>query len=187
MTLAAAASSLVQRMAERPTPWVVALGLLLFLPSLSIGFFADDWMHLAFMEGMTPLLERGPLDLFTFINPGEAVINEVVGERSPWWTEEGMSARFFRPLTSATHQLDYFLYGRQPLGYHVTSLLLFGLLLAVVMALYRELGRDSGRGPEVALLAGLLYAVDDAHGVNVAWIANRSSLLCAMFVVGALL
>jgi hypothetical protein len=66
---------------------------------------------------------------------------------------------------------------------HLQSLLLYGLLVLVTARLYRQVMTPTW----VAGLATLLFAVDDAHGGAVAWIAARNSLLVTLFGVLALL
>ena len=162
---------------------VVVLGVTLFLPSLGMGFMADDWFHLAVIEDAEFMPSRSRFDLFSFVTDEDK--ESMVADRTllPWWTSDGFRASFFRPLTSATHLIDHHIFGRFKVAHHGSSLLLWCLLLFVVLRFFETLARDSGRGPVVVLLAGLIYALDDAHTWNIAWLANRNALLCVGFAL----
>jgi hypothetical protein len=77
--------------------------------------------------------------------------------------------------------VDHALYGRNPAGFHATNLLLWALVLLVVVLFFRKLG-----GPVVVLVAGLFYAMDEAHIINIQWVAARHGLLGVIFSVAAL-
>jgi uncharacterized membrane protein len=65
---------------------------------------------------------------------------------------------------------------------HLQNLLWFALVLIGVACLYRRLLVPSW----VAGLALLLYAVDDARGPAVAWVANRNALVSMAFAIPSL-
>jgi hypothetical protein len=88
-----------------------------------------------------------------------------------------MRTVFFRPIASLSRAFDWLVLGEHPWAMHLHSVLWYGLLVAVAAALYRRLlGSTWAAG-----LAALLYAVDDAHGVPVGWLANRNGLCAAVF------
>ncbi len=89
---------------------------------------------------------------------------------------------FWRPLSSLTHLLDFLVRPRSAFLAHAHSMLWFAALLAVLLALYRRL-----HVPWVAHLALLLYAVDDAHGMVLSFVANRNALVAATLAFAALL
>lgn len=161
---------------------VVASGLALTAASLFNGVCIDDRFLRALSQGYAPI-ERPPWDLFHFI-PGDPMEKARLLDRGvlPWFTGADSRAAFFRPLSSLSAWVDYRLLPDLPWLFHLESLALYGGLIAVVLALYRALLPD----PRLAALGGLLFAIDDAHGMTVGWLANRSALLAALFGVGAL-
>jgi len=173
---------------------VASLGLWVFWPSLGYGLHLDDYLHLAEVQGLEPLPEVGPLELFTFAEPPAAGAPErmgpVQGDLLPWWTQEGFRVRFGRPLASLAYHLDHALFGARPDAYHRTNLVLWALLCLGVGLLYRELAglapAGRARGAWTALLAGAFFAFDRAHEGNVAWIAGRYSLAGALTCAPAL-
>lgn len=165
---------------------VSTLGLLLLSPAIGSGRVADDYIHQLMLRPSPGIsgLERHPLDLFRFAtgsaDTAQALIREGV---FPWWADPGARIAFFRPLSSATHWLDHTLFPASPAAMHLHSLLWFALVLGVAAACYRRL---AGTG-SAALLALLLFALDDAHAPAVGWIANRNALIATAGSLLALL
>jgi hypothetical protein len=101
----------------------------------------------------------------------------------PWWSDPQHLNAFFRPLSSLSHVLDFRLWPDSPALMHLHSLGWYALLLLVLAWVYRALE------PESALTAGLafvLFALDDAHGATVGWVANRNALIAATLALPAL-
>lgn len=161
---------------------VILAGLLVHASCLSWGFYADDYAHQLVLHGAEhPSLKPWNLyDFGAFPQPGSAD-----WERGsfPWWTAPDWKVRFLRPLASCSLWLDHALFGDRALGYHATGLVLFALLLWASHGLYRAWGL----APGAALLATLFVAVEDGGTIPVGWIANRNSLVEALFVVLAVL
>jgi hypothetical protein len=155
--------------------WQVAcvlLGVLLALPCLALPFAGDDFFHLANLEGVSPARLRW-WELFTFA-PGDPARREalVASGVLPWWSAADLQLAFFRPLSSALVVADHALFGRAPLGWHLHSLVWWAALLACTALLYRRV-LPAG----TALLSLLLFAVDDAHWMPIAWSAARNGMV----------
>jgi len=67
---------------------------------------------------------------------------------------------------------------------HFYSLLWLGAVVVIVTLFYR---RFIIGAPWVAGLAAFFFAIDDAHAVFIAWLANRNALIALFFGVAALL
>ena len=163
------------------------LAVLLASPSLQVGWIADDFSHqLAIKGGRGPLMSLpvNSWNPFKFWD-GDPLHNHAIKDLgiAPWWTHPNIKAVFHRPLTVVFHRLDYALWPNSPILMHLQSLLWFGAVIAAVAYLYRRVGGATWS----AGLAALLYALDDAHAMPAAWIANRSTLLATLFGVLALL
>ncbi len=160
--------------------WPVLLGLLaclLTLPALRAGLVADDYFHRAVLlhRGELAPFMRPVMDLFAFVKPGEpaAVMREL--GYLPWWSDPGIRVALLRPVTALTHVLDYALWPDGIGMQHLHSLGWFFLGVVLVAAFYR---RVPGMPAAAAALAGLLFAVEDAHAFPAGWLANRNALLC---------
>jgi hypothetical protein len=167
-------------------PWViVVLALALVSPCLVAGLVADDYIQILRLspEVDFPGFPYAPFDLFTFAS-GKAAQRRVLMEEGlfAWWTAEDLQLAFWRPLSSATHVVDHRLWPRSPVLKHAHSMAWFGALLAVLAFLYRRF-----HVPWVAHLALLLYALDDARGFVLSFVANRNALIAAVLAFAALL
>ena len=83
----------------------------------------------------------------------------------------------YPPLTVFTHSLDYRFWGLNPVGYHLTDLFLYALIVAAFFFLAEQLTGD-GRA---AFAAGTLFAVHPVHVESVAWLSSRKdgvAMLC---------
>ena len=162
---------------------VIALALLAHAPSLSWGFFADD-------HGLMLMLER-PIEhptlrwwsLFDFGGAPAAGDENASWSFLPWWTSPDWKVRFFRPLASVSHALDFALFERAAVWHHATSLALYAGLLALLHALYRAAGLSA----QVALWSLAVFAFEDGAVMPVSWLANRNTLLEALCAVAAVL
>ena len=160
---------------------IVVVGTLLVLPSLVTGLVADDYIHAIILKGLNfPGFAKSPFALFRFALPGE---NGPLIERGilPWWTDPELRFAFFRPLSAATHWVDYALFPASPMLMHLHSVAWAVLGLLAVRALYRSI-MGPGFGATLALA---LYALDDARGPSIGWVANRNALIGLALSMGA--
>jgi protein O-mannosyl-transferase len=88
----------------------------------------------------------------------------------------------WHPLTWISHMVDVQLYGRNPAGHHLTSVLLH--ILGVVL-LFLLIESATGRALRSAAVASL-FAVQPLNVEAVAWISERKSVLCVLFFLLAI-
>ena len=111
----------------------------------------------------------------------------------------------FRPLTNQTYALDYAIWGLRPLGFHLTSLLLHLINVALVYCLGVAMVRDHQRGGgqpgggasadavavdggvAVAFLAAVFFAVHPMQTEAVGYASGRADVLSATGFVLAML
>ena len=105
-------------------------------------------------------------------------------------TLEGMELAWFNPvnclwhpLTVMSHMLDCQLFGLNPWGHHLTSVLLHGLNAGLVFALLQQMTGATWR----SLLVAALFAVHPLRVESVAWVAERRGLLSGFFGLLALM
>ena len=91
--------------------------------------------------------------------------------------------RYFRPLSTLSFVVDRALWGRSPLGFHLTSLLLHAATTLLVHAVALRLLVS---GP-AAWFAAALFALHPCHAEAVLWVSARADLLCALFYLAAFL
>lgn len=178
---------LIRWLGARWAPAVMVLaGLALAAPALNATFAADDHLHRVIARPDTGFegFESRPLDLFVFASgdPDDARRLRDIGVY-PWWTDLQVKMAFLRPLSSATHAVDHALWPESATAMLAHNLLWLALALVVVWRFYRRFGEARW----IAVLALMLYAVDDARGPVVGWIANRNALVALVLAVPALL
>jgi len=88
----------------------------------------------------------------------------------------------YQPLTMLSYAVDHLLGGVQPLVYHVSSLLLH---ICTAVVVYRFINRLQPYSA-VGLFVALLFALHPSHTESVSWIAERKTVLCALFYFLAL-
>jgi tetratricopeptide (TPR) repeat protein len=102
----------------------------------------------------------------------------------------------WHPLTWLSHALDYALWGLNPLGHHLTNIVLHAINAFIVVFLvirlleaWKERAAPNGppsflNGRAILIAAGttgLLFGLHPVHVESVAWVAERKDLLCALF------
>ncbi|MFO0546919.1 MAG: hypothetical protein U0271_00960 [Polyangiaceae bacterium] len=187
-----ALARLALRVARHPrAPWIcAALAFLLSIPMWGVGYMLDDNVHTWVLRGNHfPGGPRGSWDLYRFADGGSGLEQSTRAGVFPWWSSPELKLAFFRPIPSLWRAADFSLFGDRAWVSHVEASLVFVALVLAAAATYRRVFSCSDMAPApkagVALtLAGvatLLFALDDAHGMVVGWIANRYALLSATF------
>ena len=161
------------------------VGILLSTGALGKGLDPDDLAHRTVIQrGIAEGSPRPLWELYVHIpHSPQGVLAARNSGFPPWWTWPGVHVAFFRPLAALTQCLDYLLWPHTPALMYAQNLLWYGLLCWLVTILMGRLMASN----RAALLASLIFVVDDSHAQNVGWIANRSSLMAAVFGVGCLL
>jgi hypothetical protein len=162
----------------------VLSGVVLTLPSLANGFVLDDAHHRLALLGRSDqsrITGPGLGELFEFATGDPERARPLLARGlAPWWSDLTVKLAFFRPLSVVSHRLDYALFPDSGLAMHLHNVLLYAAAIALSGALYARLfGAVAAAG-----LATLLFAVDEAHGFLVGWLATRNALLA--FVFGAI-
>ncbi len=128
------------------------LSVLLYIPALGYSWNADDYMFLT---------RRDLSQVLNLFVPGRGIV--------PF---------FYRPLTWISYVADFELWGVQPLGWHLSSLLMNVICCALVWWFVYLL-----RGPLSASLTAILFAVHPAHPGAVTWIAGRADIPAMIFTL----
>lgn len=147
------------------------------------GLSVDDHFHRLILQhpGELEAIPTNGFDIFKFVpreGPERARMFEV--GVLPWWTSPRFTIAFYRPVSALFHRLDYALWPDSVVTMHIQSQLWLCLLIGCALALYKKL--LSGR---TAWFATILFAIDDAHGEAVGWLAGRNALIAGVFGLAA--
>lgn len=139
---------------------VLLIAAIVFSPSLKNGFNYDDDLYLK---------ENSVIKTFSLRNIEKICTSFFAGN--------------YQPLTILTYLFEYHFFQLNPLGYHVTNLILHlcNCLLALWLV-YLLSGRLS-----VALITSILFAIHPLRVESVAWISERKDILYAFFFLGAVI
>ncbi len=105
---------------------------------------------------------------------------------TPFWNsaETGESYRgFFRPLTTLSFVWDADLDGGNPVGFHLTNLVLHLATVAALFAVARRFGANLIPAAAMGLVFGLAPRLTE----SVSWISGRTDVLAALFGLLAIL
>jgi len=90
---------------------------------------------------------------------------------------------YFRPIFSALFTINYALFGTQPWGWHLVSIIIHSTATVLVFLVARELTEREW----VSALTAVLFAVHPAHAESVAWISGVTDPLMALLLLPAFL
>lgn len=103
----------------------------------------------------------------------------ILGESDRPNTEDDVRIRYYRPLTTTLHAIEYHLFGKNPFGYKLINLLLNGAVVVCTFLLVRALtGKTS-----LAFFATCLYAAIPARTEVVYWIYSDSHMFAGLFAI----
>ena len=93
------------------------------------------------------------------------------------------SSAYYRPLQTVTYMMDYYFWGLNPVGYHLTNVLLHLLCALLVWATIRRFTAD----PIVPVVVAAIFAVNPLNTSAVCYIAGRADSLSLAGMLGAFL
>lgn len=143
---------------------VVVIAAALYLPSLSFDFVYDDFIQI--------VLNPTVVDSF----PSVASIKQVFFTPTP-------PGNLYRPLTTLTYVLNFWTSGLDPFIFHLTNIIIYGLICLAVYELFRALFGVPGS----ALAGAIIFAVHPIHVEAVANIIGRAEMVSTLGVLVTLL
>ncbi len=123
------------------------------------------------------------LDDGTYVFGNKGIAQGLTAESVRWAFTSVTYASNWHPLTWISHMLDVGLFGLNPGGHHMTSVLIHALSTALLFWVLWRMTAAFGRCLAVAILFGL----HPLHVESVAWVAERKDLLCGFFWMLSLL
>ena len=152
---------MVPRRASQRTEWIVLLGLFLLVIVIYGQVRHHEFVH---------------FDDYEYI-----VENPHVRAGLSWegvkWAFGSFHMANWHPLTWLSHMVDCSLFGLEPGGHHMTSVLLHTLNSLLLFAGLRFMTR----APWPSLVVAALFAVHPLRVESVAWVAERKDVLAAFF------
>jgi len=166
----------IQRAFSHPRSAVITILAAMVLGGVSLGsgLAADDHIHQLIVSGSHAVkgVSEDRVDLFRFATP-ETTPTLMNDGLFPWWANPEVNFSFWRPLTSWLHLVDHVALKDAPVLMHAHTMLWHLIGLIGLWLLYRSLLTPRW----VAVLALFVYALDDARGGPMTWIANRHAVI----------
>lgn len=97
----------------------------------------------------------------------------------------------WRPWLMVSLLIDYIIWRANPIGYYLTNLLSYNLVVVLFYLLIKSLAertpkRDTFKGRLVAILSAGLFAVSPLHCESISWVVGRVDIVSAVFYLACL-
>jgi hypothetical protein len=99
------------------------------------------------------------------------------------FTSHRAESVYYRPILLISYILDYQIWKTNPMGYHLTNVLLHVIVCLLVFILTDVILKEK----LAALFASLVFALHPVQVESVAWIAGRNDILLTLFILLMLL
>lgn len=120
-------------------------------------------------------------DFIYYDDPGFVTENPHVRDGLTWanvkWAFLSEGIDYWRPLSWLSHMADCQIFGLNPWGHHLTSVLLHAFNTLLVFAVLRKMTGAMWR----SLLVAALFGLHPLHVESVAWVAERKDVLSTLF------
>jgi hypothetical protein len=109
------------------------------------------------------------------------------------WMLTSFHAANWHPLTWLSHTIDYAIWGLNPMGHHLTSIIFHGLntfLVVILIGNLINLARNNNKQNTsliVGAVTGVLFGLHPIHVESVVWASERKDVLCAFFFLLSIL
>jgi len=95
--------------------------------------------------------------------------------------------RYYRPIVSSTYALDYYIWGLDPYGFHLTNVIIHIISCLLLFKIFRVLFWRYKYRNLISLLSTLIFAVHPIHTEAVSWVSGRTDSLVTLFFFGSFL
>ncbi len=146
---------------------IFVVSVLIYLPSMNNDFVWDDVIEIQ-------------KEYHKFKN--KSFFNSLIPR-----TSKNKTKSYYRPLTFFSLYYDFNLWKNNPVGFHLTNILVNAFSSVLIYFLYllvlKKFKIDAREN--IALFSALLFTVHPMHVESVSWIAGRTDVLCSMFFLAA--
>ena len=159
--------------------FLILIVLVFYAHTFDSGFMFDDYAQ----QEMLKLIKNNQreMNIFYFTTTPEEVSYYARLTAIPWWTSPKWRLKYFRPVATFSHMIDYSLWGSNPLPYHVNNIIWYALLVVLLYLFYRSFCNHGA----MAFCGALVYALEPCHYLTVRWPASRNDIICATFLVAS--
>ncbi len=116
-----------------------------------------------------------------YVTKNEEITNISIANIKLWFSSFYVGN--YLPLTMLSYSIDYIIGGISPLVYHTTNVLIHCINAMLIFTLFKRINLSV----QIALLGTLIFALHPIQTESVSWIAERKTVLSALFYFIALL
>lgn len=129
-----------------------------------------------------------------FVFDDESVVQNYPAIRDPgnipkyFTAEEGFHkviGNYYRPVVYTTYTVDYFLWGLNPYGFHLTNNLINLIASLFLFAVIYRLFLKFKYGLLASLISALIFTAHPVHTEAVSWVSGRTDSLVTLFFFAA--
>ncbi len=148
---------------------ILVTSVLAYLPSLKNNFVWDD---------------KQVIEKSHFLFKASSIKNIIIPQEN-----EQKKAKYYRPVHYVSIVFDKYIWGVNPLGFHLTNTILHAINTLLFFYLFKlVLIRFKSDEPQLtSFLGSLLFALHPIHTESVSWIAGRTDMICTLFFFTALI
>ena len=95
--------------------------------------------------------------------------------------------RYYRPIVSTLYTVDYAIWGLNPMGFHITNIIIHVISCLLLFAILMQLFGDYKYRILASLIAALIFTAHPIHTEAVSWISGRTDSLVTLFFFAAFL
>ncbi len=150
---------------------LVAAAIGCYFPSLFSGFMSDDYFAYSYFF---KALHLQPLSL----------LHNFTGS----WMSSELRELHYRPFMIIPHLFDCLVWHLNPVGYHLTNLIIHAVCTVLVFLITKTILRSLHDSTNVlpSFLAALLFTVHPFHAEAVSWVSGRVDSFCTMLYLSSL-
>lgn len=147
------------------------INLIIYFPSINGYFLADDFVHINYL---TDVIHKQPFLLLSnfYMNWMQATVTQ-----------------FYRPLITLTLAVDYWFWGTNAIGFHLSNFCLQVCCTILFYFLVRELFSDlpETQSKVMSTIAAVLFTAYPLHPEAVSWIIGRVDTVATALYLGSFL
>ncbi|KPJ61732.1 MAG: hypothetical protein AMJ42_01060 [Deltaproteobacteria bacterium DG_8] len=158
---------------------LILVVLIFYIHTFDSGFMFDDYAQQEMLKRIKN--NQREMNMFNFITTQEEVREYIEMTVIPWWTSPNWRVKYFRPVATFSHLIDYSLWGSNPIPYHINNVIWYAMLVVLLYLLYRSFCNHGA----MAFCGALVFALEPCHYLTVRWPASRNDIICATFLVAS--
>jgi tetratricopeptide (TPR) repeat protein len=152
---------------------------ILFLVGVSFAIYSNTLLNSFVFDDIGQVLNNQWIRDIRYIN--DIFISNV-------WEFQGQATNYYRPIMHIIYMINYYVYGLNPLGFHLTNIFFHTAVSVLVFLMAVKLfGKFPLENPNTLLnpsfIIGMLFVTHPIHTESVAWVAGLPDISFTFFYI----